>query len=232
MIKCLIVDDEPIARSILEKYVQKTPGLSLSGSIDNALEVLKHLSEGNVDLMFLDINMPEFSGIDLMKSLHHPPKIIITTAYAEYGAESYEYDVVDYLMKPISFERFLKAVQKVTHPDPTHDSKNQEKSTTQAEYLFLKEDNKIHKIRIQDINSVQAFGNYVKVFLEDRTLVVRKTLADFEKESGDELHRIHKSHLVSINSISSLEGNTVVMNDSRRLPIGKMYKNGFVNKLS
>lgn len=232
MIKCLIVDDEPIARSILEKYVQKTPGLSLSGSIDNALEVLKHLSEGDVDLMFLDINMPEFSGIDLMKSMHHPPKIIITTAYTEYGAESYDYDVVDYLMKPISFERFLKAVQKVAQPNQNRDSSSQEKSTSQSEYLFLKEDNKVHKIRIQNISSVQAFGNYVKVFLKDRTLVVRKTLADFEKESGDGLHRIHKSHLVSLNFISRIEGNMVVMNDSQRLPIGKMYKNTFANKLS
>ena len=230
--KCLIVDDEPIARSILEKYVQQTPGLALSGSIDNALEVLKHLSEGDVDLMFLDINMPEFSGIDLLKSMHHPPKIIITTAYAEYGAVSYEYDVVDYLMKPISFERFLKAVQKVTHPNLNHDSKTQEKSTSQLKYLFLKGDNKVHKIRIQEITSVQAFGNYIKVFLKDRTIVVRKTLADFEKESGNGLHRIHKSHLVSIDAISSVEGNMVEMNDSQRLPIGKMYKNAFVNKLS
>jgi DNA-binding LytR/AlgR family response regulator len=229
MLKCLIVDDEPIARSILEKYVLKTPGLDLIGSVDNALEVLNYLSRGEIDLIFLDINMPEFSGIDLLKSMHNPPQVIITTAYAEYGAESYEYDVIDYLLKPISFERFLKAAQRATHVNSNE--RIQENLKNQPEFLFLKEDNKVHKIFIQDISSVHAFGNYIKVFLEDKTLVVRMTLADFEKESGDGLHRIHKSYMVSIPYIKCIEGNMVIMHDSQRFPIGRIYKSDFEKKL-
>ena len=221
---CLIVDDEPIARSILEKYVEKTPHLNLVGSIDNALDVLSYLSEGKVDLMFLDINMPEFTGIDLLKSMRNPPAIIITTAYAEYGAESYEYEVVDYLMKPIPFERFLKAIQKVKLlKESTIDTS----VSKVGGFIFLKEDYTTHKVIVKDIYRVQAYGNYVKVFLADKILLVRKTIAELEEEARGGLIRIHKSHLVSLRHISATEGNEVIMPDNQRLPIGKVYKKAF-----
>ena len=222
--KCLIVDDEPIARSILEKYVGKTPSLELAGSIDNALDVLTFLKEGEIDLMFLDINMPEFTGIDLLKSLRNPPAVIITTAYSEYGAESYEYDVVDYLMKPIPFERFLKAIQKV------EDLKTEQEPESKPPYLFLKEDHTTHKVLLADIHYVQAYGNYIKVFLEDKMLLVRKTISEMESETKDHLIRIHKSYLVSFSAIQGISGNEVILSNNERLPIGKVYKKGITEK--
>ena len=214
--RCLIVDDEPIARNILEKYVVKTPSLELAGSIDNALEVLQFLKEGTIDLMFLDINMPEFTGIDLLKSMRNPPAIVITTAYSEYGAESYEYDVADYLMKPISFERFLKATQKAQD--------RRVRQNTGPSYLFLKEDTTTHKVLPAHIRYVQAYGNYIKVFLEGNMLLVRKTIAEIEAETKGYLIRIHKSYLVSQTAIQRIASNEVVLSDSQRLPIGKVYK--------
>lgn len=225
-LNCLIVDDEPIARSILEKYVSKTPMLSLAGSIDNALDVINQLSEGNIDLMFLDINMPEFTGIDLLKSMRNPPAVIITTAYAEYGAESYDYEVVDYLMKPIPFDRFLKAVQKVIALYEKPDSADQSGGTHPA-FIFLKEENLTHKVLFQDIRYVQAYGNYIKIHLGKSTLLVRKTISDLESESAGKLLRIHKSYLVNLQHIISTEGNEVLMPQDQRLPIGKVYKKGF-----
>lgn len=232
MINCLIVDDEPIARRLLEKYVGKTPMLELIGSIDNALEILSFLSQRQVDLLFLDINMPEFSGIDLLKSMRNPPKVIITTAYAEYGAESYEYNVIDYLMKPISFERFVKAVQKAL---PTYQnepiSETEQTTNHHTDFIFLKEDQKVHKILIKDIQYLQAYGNYVKVFRKDQVIIVRKTLSELEEELGQTLYRLHKSYLVSPNFIKRVEDNKVVMNNDQILPIGKMYKHSFVKRL-
>ncbi len=227
-LNCLIVDDEPIARSILEKYVLKTPMLSLAGSIDNALEVIDQLNKGHIDLMFLDINMPEFTGIDLLKSLRNPPAVIITTAYAEYGAESYDYEVVDYLMKPVPFDRFLKAVQKVVALSEKADQAMKE----QAPFVFLKEENLTHKVLLSEIRYVQAYGNYIKVYLEESVLVIRKTISDMESESAGRLIRIHKSYLVNLRHIVSTEGNEVLMPPNQRLPIGKVYKKDFDGLIS
>ncbi len=227
-LNCLIVDDEPIARSILEKYVLKTPMLSLAGSIDNALEVIDQLNKGPIDLMFLDINMPEFTGIDLLKSLRNPPAVIITTAYAEYGAESYDYEVVDYLMKPVPFDRFLKAVQKVVALSEKADQATKE----QPPFIFLKEENLTHKVLFSEIRYVQAYGNYIKVYLEESVLVIRKTISDMESESAGRLIRIHKSYLVNLRHIVSTEGNEVLMPPDQRLPIGKVYKKDFDRLIS
>lgn len=227
-LNCLIVDDEPIARSILEKYVLKTPMLRLAGSIDNALEVIDQLNKGPIDLMFLDINMPEFTGIDLLKSLRNPPAVIITTAYAEYGAESYDYEVVDYLMKPVPFDRFLKAVQKVVALSEKADQATKE----QPPFIFLKEENLTHKVLFSEIRYVQAYGNYIKVHLEESVLVIRKTISDMESESAGRLIRIHKSYLVNLRHIVSTEGNEVLMPPDQRLPIGKVYKKDFDRLIS
>lgn len=225
-LNCLIVDDEPIARSILEKYVAKTPMLSLAGSLDNAMDVIGQLSEGNTDLMFLDINMPEFTGIDLLKSMRNPPAVIITTAYAEYGAESYEYEVVDYLMKPIPFERFLKAVQKVVALREGSVEPEQMDENGPA-FIFLKEDHLTHKVLFQDIHYVQAYGNYIKVHLDEKVLLVRKTISELETESNGRLIRIHKSYMINLSQLISIEGNEILMAEAQRLPIGKVYKKAF-----
>ena len=218
--RCLIIDDEPIARNILQKYVARTPHLELAGSLDNALEVISFLNDHEVELVFLDINMPEFTGIDLLKSMHKAPAVIITTAYSEYGAESYDYSVVDYLLKPIPFERFLKAIQKATNPI----MKTIEEKETSKKVLFLKEDQLTHKVALSEIRFVQAYGNYIKVFTTGKTLVVRKTVSEIEQLTEDQLIRIHKSYLVSPACIDHIEGNEIKLEDGKTLPIGKVYR--------
>ena len=225
MIHCLIVDDEPIARSIREKYVIKTPGLQLIGQLDNALEVVEFIKTHQVDLIFLDINMPEMTGIDLLKSLLNPPEIIITTAYSQHGAESYDYNVVDYLLKPIPFERFLKAIQKLEKPNLNNP--NDEDSN----YIFLKEDQTIHKVLVKDIRYVQAYGNYLKVHTQTNTLIVRTTLQKLLKNLGDSLLQIHKSYLVSKHYIQSMDRESVLLDQGECLPISNSYRNNFLSQI-
>lgn len=213
--RCLVVDDEPIARSILENYISKTPALELIGSIDNAIDVLNYLKEGRVDLIFLDINMPELSGIELLKALRNPPKVIITTAYSAYGAESYEYDVVDYLVKPIPFERFLKAVQKLMVEE-----------NSRVSFLFIKGEKQTHKVITEDIIYISAYGNYLKVHLEDQVIITRKTIAEMEADCQDFLIRVHKSFLLPLSSIKKIQGNMIILINGKEIPIGKTYKAG------
>ncbi len=224
-VKCLIVDDEPIARSILEKYVQKASMLQHIGSLDNALDVMDFLRNNEIDLIFLDINMPEFSGMDLLKSLRNPPAVILTTAYAEYGSESYEFGVVDYLMKPIPFARFLKAIDKVlSHYFISEKEKKNE------DHLFLKEDHQVHRVRVGDIIYVQAIGNYCKIFLSGNVIITRERIS-FLEEKTDNLIRIHKSYLVSKDHVKSIQGNLVHTTSDQILPFGRMYKKSAISAL-
>lgn len=222
---CLIIDDEPIARSILEKYVARTPHLELAGSLDNAIAAISFLKEKTVDLIFLDINMPEFSGIELLKSMRNPPQVIITTAYAEYGAESYDYEVVDYLMKPIPFDRFLKAIQKVDLKVKGGEQAMIE--TGDQPFIFLKEDQLTQKIELRNIRYVQAYGNYLKVFCKGQMLMVRKTISEMEQTAKGSLIRVHKSYLISIPYMSQFAGNEITMDQGEILPIGKVYRMAF-----
>lgn len=226
MIHCLIVDDEPIARSIIEKYVLKTPGLQLSGQLDNALEVVDFIKNNPVDLIFLDINMPEITGIDLLKSLYKAPQVIITTAYSEYGAESYNYDVVDYLLKPIPFERFLKAIQKLDDPETL------EHKTEEQQSIFLKEDQTTHKVRIKDIRYVQAYGNYLKVYTPTSTLIVRITLQKLLERLNGSLVQIHKSYLISKHFIQSMDRESVTLDQGECLPVSNSYRSQLLSQVN
>ncbi len=225
MIKCLIVDDEPIARGIIEKYILKTPGLSVSGQLDNALDVVQFVKNNQVDLIFLDINMPEMTGIDLLKSLLNPPKVIITTAYSQHGAESYDYDVVDYLLKPIPFERFLKAIQKLEQPN------SKESNEEKEHFIFLKEGQTTHKVLINEIRYVQAYGNYLKVHTKTNTLVVRITLQNLLNDLGDYLIQIHKSYLISRQFIQSMNRESVTLDNGECLPISNSFRGNLLTHL-
>lgn len=224
MLNCLIVDDEPIARNLLEKYISKAPGLRLLGSIDNGLEVIPFLAKEDVDLMFLDINMPLFSGIELLRALRNRPHVIITTAYAEYGAESYDYEVIDYLLKPFSFERFLLAIQKVFDLNQRHTLKDEE-------VIYLKANNILHKVPVSSIFFIEAFGNYIKVHTIDKMLVVRKALAQIEKELNGHLVRVHKSYLVLPDFIDQVSAKKIILKDQRELPLGGTFKKILENRL-
>jgi two-component system LytT family response regulator len=213
MINCLIIDDEPLAREVLEAYVQEISGLNLLGSCKNALEAKELMGRENVDLIFLDINMPEVSGISFYKTLVHKPKVIFTTAYPEYALEGFELAAVDYLLKPFSFERFEKAVTKF-HKDALPDN----------DYILFKADKRIHKIDFKQILYFESIGDYVKVILEDsKNLIISDSLKKLEGKLPPDFTRIHKSYIISIPKLEYIEGNQIKLGD-KKLPIGQSYR--------
>ncbi|HEX6847130.1 MAG TPA: LytTR family DNA-binding domain-containing protein [Chitinophagaceae bacterium] len=225
---CLIVDDEPMARDVLRRYVERIPTLGLVGECSNAIDALLFLQNNKVDLVFLDIRMPELLGTEFVQSLRNPPKIIFTTAFKEYALDGFELDAVDYLLKPVRFERFLKAVNKafpkkdiaeLVHE--THDRK------TGSGFIYLRVDRKLVKIVLADILYIESARDYVKVFTKDKTFLTRQTISSIEAMlSVNEFIRIHRSYIIAVNKIKSLTNELVEIGDTE-LPIGKLYKHNF-----
>ena len=203
-INCIIVDDEPASREILEKYVADCSFLNLVQTCKNAFEATETINDIDIQLIFLDINMPKLSGMKFYRSLTNPPFVIFTTAYPEFAVEGFEVNAVDFLLKPFPFERFLKAVNKAID-----NLKNQTNENNYHEFIFLKSDKKIHRIIINEIYHLESIGDYVKVFFNGRFI------------------RIHKSHAVAINKIDTVEGNMVKIKD-KFFPIGQTYRNEFM----
>lgn len=221
MIRFLIIDDEPIAHRIIEGYCNNLPHLLKVGNCYNAFEAMQLLNGQHVDLLFLDINMPKLSGFDLLKSMSNPPKIIVTTAYKEFALEGYELNVSDYLLKPFSFERFLKAMNKVTDYQPPTLASSAEKK---KHSFFLKGDKKIHQIHTDDILFIEAYGNYTKVFLADEMIISHEKISSLEEllpPSG--FIRVHKSFIIATNKIKMIEGNRIAIRE-HFVPIGQTYK--------
>ncbi|MEO1627229.1 MAG: LytTR family DNA-binding domain-containing protein [Bacteroidota bacterium] len=218
-----IIDDEPIAHRIIEGYCQHLPHLQKVGNCYDAFEAMQLLNQEAVDLIFLDINMPKLSGFDLLKSMRQPPKVIVTSAYKEYALEGYELNVADYLLKPFSFDRFLKAMNKlVDHqspaPAPAHSSDNKKLR------FFLKGDKKMHQIHAEDILFIEAYGNYTKVFLTKETIVSHQKISSLEELLPKSAFlRVHKSFIVSTDKIKMIEGNRIQIG-THLIPIGQTYK--------
>lgn len=228
-IKCLIVDDEQLARKLLEGYVEKIPGLVNIKSCKNPLEAINILQNEDIELMFLDIQMPDLSGIDFLKTLKKKPLVIFTTAYKEYALEGYELDVIDYMLKPISFERFLQGVNKAAEQlklkalalsgqPVVHDG--QEKSS--KEHIQLHADHKLYNVRYDDIMYIEGLKEYVSFFTTEKKIIVLKSLKELEESLPDQFMRIHKSYIINTNMVTAISGNLVEIND-KKIPIGKMY---------
>ncbi len=219
MISCLIIDDEPVARDILRTYISDTPQLTLSGECSNAVDALAFLKENRVDLIFLDINMPKLTGISFLKSLSNPPKVILTTAYSEYALEGYELDVVDYLLKPFSFERFLKAINKIPEPSDNDES-----------YVVIKADGKTYRINEKDIMFAESQGDYITLHTIRERYTFNQTLTSFtEQLSASKFLRVHRSYLVSLQQIDYVEGNMIHIK-GHDIPLGKMFKDEFKSR--
>jgi DNA-binding LytR/AlgR family response regulator len=229
---CLVVDDEPIARQIVRTYIEQSPSLRLSGECKNAFEALQIIRKNSdIDLVLLDINMPNLSGISMVKTVPNLPQIIFTTAYHEYAVESYELDAVDYLLKPFSFERFtkaiFKAIDRLEKPAPAP----MVKQTPEEEPpFFIKSDGKIYPVAPADILYCEAMKNYTKVYLKngDRLIPLvplSKIEADLE-EIGAGLLRIHRSFIVAKQHITAIEGNQVIIGD-QKIPIGDQFREVF-----
>jgi DNA-binding LytR/AlgR family response regulator len=231
---CLVVDDEPIAQQILEKYIVQIEALQLVGKANNAFEALNILHREKIDVLFLDIKMPSLSGLDMLKTLQNPPKIILTTAFSEFGVESYEYGITDYLLKPIAFERFLKAVNKILMPKNLEFPVQaiQEKNTSENDFIFFKADKKIHKFYFKDILFIEGSGNYVKIHTENATpLMVLEKLSDLEgKLPQNQFMRVHKSFIMNKLHIKKMEGNQIFVG-TQIIPISATYREEIMEML-
>ncbi len=227
---CIIVDDEPLAQDVIERYINNINELTLLKKCSNALEAFEVLHTEPVDLMFLDISMPVISGIDFLRSLRKAPAVIITTAYPDYAVQGYELDVRDYLVKPISMERFMKAVNKVIERYTAPVAPAQ-KPTVRVDYMFVKSDQKLIKIKFVDIEYIEGMKDYVKIFTRERMIVTLHTMKFFEANlPGNEFARIHKSYIINLDSIKSIAGNEVEL-QKQKLPIGSSYKENLLSRI-
>ncbi|NMM47625.1 LytR/AlgR family response regulator transcription factor [Marinigracilibium pacificum] len=224
-IKYIIVDDETIAHDIIKKYCGMLPNMELVQDCYDAIDALQFLHSNPVDLIFLDINMPKLKGFEFLRTLTNPPKVIVTTAYQEYALEGYELNVVDYLLKPFSFERFLKAVNKSNLSGTNQHSKVEtQPEKVSPEKIFLRSNNKYIQVDPEDILYVEASGNYVKVVMKEEELTIRGTLSSVHEHiPADGFLQVHRSFIIAKKHIKSIEGNQVFMGD-HVVPIGKSYR--------
>jgi DNA-binding LytR/AlgR family response regulator len=217
---CLIIDDEPIARKGLEEHVQEIEFLDCIASCENALKASTYLNEQKIDLIYLDIHMPKVTGIDFLKSLKNPPLTIFTTAYSDYALEGYALDVIDYLVKPITFERFLKASQKAMEFFQLK-SNAVNYSASRADYFFVRCDRKFEKVFFRDVSYVEGLQNYAVIHLHDRKLITYITLTSLENQlPKDEFLKVHKSFLISLRHVKAIEGDEIIIDDAR-IPISR-----------
>ena len=232
-IRCLIVEDEPLARQIISRYVQQVPTLQLTGECANAIQAFTFLQQQSVDLMFLDIRMPQLNGTDFLKALQNPPKVIFTTAYPDYALESYELDAIDYLMKPITFERFLKAINKAGENGAAKSGARPVEAEKKTEsFVYFRADRKMIKVMLQDILYVESMKDYVKIFTVDNTIISRQSISSVEAMLPEkEFIRTHRSFIVSLQKIRSFTQELIEI-EKAEIPIGKIYRNTVMKLLS
>ena len=217
-LKCIITDDEPIARKGLQNYVERIDFLELVGVCEDAIQLNNQLKSQQADLLFLDIEMPYMTGIELLNSLSNPPKVIITSAYAEYAIKGYDLEVSDYLLKPISFDRFLKAVNKV------YDQLISSQTPVVQDYLIVKTSLKLEKIRFNDMRFIEGVENYVAIYTSDGKIITHTTLRTIlQKLPPERFVQVHKSYLVNIDKIDSIEGNLLGIGKNK-IPLSRTYK--------
>lgn len=222
---CIIVDDEPLAIDLLSDHIQKVEDLKLVHTFLNPIEALQYINKNKVDLLFLDVQMPELSGIQLLKILDQEQKVILTTAYEQYALDGFDHEVLDFLLKPISFERFQKSIQKVQKqsskvPVSTNVSGSQD-------FMFVKSEYKFVKIFYKDILYLEGLGDYVSIHLKDSKILTLKNLKAFVEElPAAEFKRVHKSYIISLSKINFVERNRVMISD-KRIPVGSTYQSDF-----
>lgn len=233
-LRCLLIDDEPPALKVLESHMAQINGLEIVGQCRNAIEALDILHQRPVDVLFLDIKMPKLLGTDFLRNLSQPPKVVFVSAYREYAVEGYELDAVDYLVKPVSFERFVKAVAKLrrtTAPEKDVQQSTDYKSNPAA-FVYLKVDKHMQKVLVSEIMYIESWKDYVKLFLtSNKTLLVKQSISSMENLlSAHRFVRVHRSYIVSIDKVSGYNGLFVQVN-KKDLPIGRLYKQAVIERL-
>jgi len=222
-LNCLVVDDEPLALEILESYINKLPNLTLVQTCNNALEAFEVISQKQIDLLFLDIQMPKLTGMEFLKGLKQPPSVILTTAYRDYAIQSYELNVVDYLLKPFSFERFFKAVNKVSPMPNSSDSES---------FIYLKMDKRVVKVCLKDILFIESMKDYIKVKTATQEVISHQKISYMEEHLPKDLFmRVHRSFIISIPNIQAYSATNVEL-DGHSIPIGRNYKDIVIPQLN
>jgi DNA-binding LytR/AlgR family response regulator len=224
---CLIIDDEPLAREIIRTYLQKVQGVNVLGEFSDPVQALHFHNQHGADLFFLDINMPNLSGIELLKAMPKPPMVIFTTAYPQYALEGYDFDAIDYLLKPIAFDRFLKALQKAEFR-----FKKSMETSEAATFLMVKVDKKIYQVPYSEIEYIQSLGDYVKIFKKDKMLISAEVLKNLDaKLPSQSFFRCHKSYIVARSAIQYIDGNMLKLSKDS-IPIGQHYREAFLQWLN
>lgn len=225
-INCIIVEDEPLALERTREYVLKLPFLNLSGVFDNAIEALVFLNTNRVDLMFLDINLGEFSGIQLLETSAVSSQVIITTAYQEYALKGFDLKVTDYLLKPFTFERFIQAVDRVQRNLP------RKQTAAPKNFIFVKTEHRLEKIFLREIIYIEGMGDYRRIHAADKRVMTLQTFADFERQIPPGIVcRVHKSYMVSLDKIDSIEKDRIKIKD-KIIPISETYKLRFFSLIN
>ncbi|MDA8715410.1 LytTR family DNA-binding domain-containing protein [Flavobacteriales bacterium] len=225
---CVIVDDDELSRSVLEDLINDTDGFSLVASCESGVDAFKILQEEPVDLLFLDIEMPKMDGMELIKNLNPLPQVVFITSHPEYAAESYEYDVTDFIQKPLTHGRFLKAINKAEQRFKVEKAN----ISSEGESIFIKADSRLVRINLKDICYIEALGNYMKIYTQEGRFTILSTMKEIaEKLSGNDFVRVHRSYLVRLDKIESIEDHYIKMG-AKHISIGKAYKEELTSRLN
>ena len=229
--RCIIIEDQPPAQRILQRYIEGVACLRLNATFPDAIQAMKYLETVSVDLIFLDIHLPKISGIDLLKKTPHLPPVILTTAFPDYALESYEFDVVDYLLKPFSFQRFVKAVAKITDKQEAKTLKKTERSEAARDEIYIKSGYERIRILVGDIIYIKSDADYTEIVMLERKYVSAKPLRYWvEKLDDQQFTRIHKSYMINTTRIEKISTNQVHLATGSVVPIGRAYKTSFIQR--
>jgi two-component system LytT family response regulator len=230
MIRCIAIDDEPLALRQIASYIKKTPFLELAGQCESALQALEVLDVSPVDLMFVDINMPDLSGMDFVRTLENPPMIVFVTAYSEHALEGFRVDAIDYLLKPVSYTDFLKSANKVKAWFDSHHQKSDE-IRSNKDFLFIKSEYKILRINFDDIKYIEGMSEYIKIHLSNsKPVMTLLSMKSVEVQlPSDRFMRVHRSYIVNLTKISVIERNRIIFDEKVYIPVSDQYKSKFQN---
>ncbi|MEM6843235.1 MAG: response regulator transcription factor [Bacteroidota bacterium] len=226
MIHCIAIDDEPLALDLIEDFAKKVPFLSLEKTYSNALDALEIINQQKIDLLFLDIQMPQITGLQFIKGLEHPPKVIFTTAYAQHAVEGFNVDAVDYLLKPFTFERFLKAANKAQQALSVASVAN----GTGEEYIFVKSGYEMVKVRFADIHFIEGLKDYVKIHTSEKTVIALLTMKSLDESLPSGFLRVHRSYIINFEHLESVGRRNLIV-AKQDIPLGDMYREQFMAKL-
>lgn len=239
--RCLIVDDERPALKLIAAYISKMPNLELIASCENGMQALAALQEHSIDILFLDIQMPDLTGLDLLKVLKEKPEVVLTTAYRDYAVEGFALDVTDYLVKPFSFERFIQAVHKCIDRlklknaeilPPSHSAQNEiKKENTTTDHFFVRTNQKMEKVKLDQILFLESMREYVCIHTNGHRYVIHQTMNRMEDElPTTQFMRVHRSYIIALKHINAINGNTAIINE-KEIPIGGSYRKAFFEKV-